>query len=82
MQALSLQAFRGRVMSIYSVLALGTTVMGGPLVGWVSHGGARGSRSGSPGSRRRCVASTLALGHVSSRELVGVEAPDVDIAVL
>jgi MFS family permease len=36
MQAVSLPAFRGRVMSIYSLLGLGSTVVGGPLVGWVS----------------------------------------------
>jgi MFS family permease len=36
MQSLSVQAFRGRVMSIYSMLALGTTVFGGPFVGWIS----------------------------------------------
>jgi MFS family permease len=36
MQSLSSQAFRGRVMSIYSLLGLGTTVFGGPFVGWVS----------------------------------------------
>lgn len=36
MQSLSIQAFRGRVMSMYSMLALGTTVFGGPFVGWVS----------------------------------------------
>ena len=36
MQSLSIQAFRGRVMSMYSLLGLGTTVVGGPLVGWIS----------------------------------------------
>jgi MFS family permease len=36
MQALSLPAFRGRVMSIYSLLGLGSTVFGGPFIGWVS----------------------------------------------
>jgi MFS family permease len=36
MQVLSDQAFRGRVMSMYSVLGLGTTVFGGPFVGLVS----------------------------------------------
>ena len=34
--ALSLPSFRGRVMSMYSLLALGSTVLGGPLVGWIS----------------------------------------------
>lgn len=36
MQSLSVQAFRGRVMSMYSLLGLGSTVIGGPLVGWIS----------------------------------------------
>jgi MFS family permease len=36
MQALSSREFRGRVMSIYSILGLGTTVVGGPLSGWIS----------------------------------------------
>lgn len=36
MQSLSAPAFRGRVMSIYSLLGLGTTVFGGPFVGWIS----------------------------------------------
>jgi MFS family permease len=36
MQSLSTREYRGRVMSIYSVLGLGTTVVGGPLVGWIS----------------------------------------------
>ena len=36
MQSLSTREFRGRVMSIYSILGLGTTVVGGPFVGLVS----------------------------------------------
>jgi MFS family permease len=36
MQSLSSREFRGRVMSIYSILGLGTTVVGGPFVGLVS----------------------------------------------
>jgi MFS family permease len=36
MQSLSLPSFRGRVMSMYSLLGLGSTVIGGPLVGWIS----------------------------------------------
>jgi len=35
MQVLSAPEIRGRVMAIYSMLTLGTTVIGGPLVGWV-----------------------------------------------
>ncbi|HUR76446.1 MAG TPA: MFS transporter [Acidimicrobiales bacterium] len=36
MQALSSREFRGRVMSIYSILGLGSTVVGGPFTGWLS----------------------------------------------
>jgi MFS family permease len=35
MQMSSAPHMRGRVMSIYSQLTLGTTVVGGPFVGWV-----------------------------------------------
>ena len=35
MQMWSAPDFRGRVMGIYSFLTLGTTVVGGPFVGWV-----------------------------------------------
>ena len=36
MQMWSRPDYRGRVMAIYSLLTLGMTVVGGPLVGWVS----------------------------------------------
>ena len=35
MQTRSLPRLRGRVMAIYTLLTLGTTVVGGPFVGWV-----------------------------------------------
>ena len=35
MQMWSVPEFRGRVMAIYSLLTLGSTVIGSPLVGWV-----------------------------------------------
>jgi len=35
MQISSVPQLRGRVMAIYSLLTLGTTVVGGPFVGWV-----------------------------------------------
>jgi MFS family permease len=35
MQMWSAPQFRGRVMAIYSMLTLGSTVVGGPLIGWV-----------------------------------------------
>jgi MFS family permease len=36
MQLWSAPEFRGRVMAVYSTLTMGTTVVGGPFVGWVS----------------------------------------------
>jgi MFS family permease len=42
LQLWSLPHFRGRVMAIYSLLTLGSTVVGGPFVGWVcQHWGPR-----------------------------------------
>ena len=35
MQLASEPQLRGRVMAIYMLLTLGTTVVGGPFVGWV-----------------------------------------------
>ena len=36
MQVWSAPQFRGRVMAIYTFLTMGSTVVGGPLVGWIS----------------------------------------------
>jgi len=36
MQVWTAPHFRGRVMALYTVLTLGSTVIGGPLVGWIS----------------------------------------------
>jgi len=36
MQVWTAPHFRGRVMAVYTVLTLGSTVIGGPLVGWIS----------------------------------------------
>jgi MFS family permease len=81
MQALSLQEFRGRVMSIYSLLALGTTVLGGPFVGWLSQQSSPRVAVGVAGAATILTVAILALGHVSSRQLVAIELPDVDTAV-
>jgi MFS family permease len=82
MQALSLQAFRGRVMAIYSVLALGSTVIGGPLVGWLSQQWSPRVALGVAGIATLVAAGILAPGRVSSRQMVGVEIPDVEPAVI
>ena len=57
MQMWSAPHFRGRVMGIYSFLTLGSTVIGGPFVGWVcQHWNPRWSRprrDGDGGDRDR-----------------------------
>lgn len=78
MQALSLQEFRGRVMSIYSVLALGSTVIGGPLVGWVSQQWSPRAAIAVAGGVTILTATILAVGRASSRQLVRVELPALD----
>ena len=82
MQALSSQAFRGRVMSIYSILGLGSTVVGGPLVGWLSQRWSPPVAVGVAGTVTIVVATILALRRVSSRPLAVTQAPDLDAAAL
>ena len=43
---------RGRVMALYSVVFLGSTPIGGPIVGWLAEVAGPRSGSCSPGSRR------------------------------
>ena len=82
MQVLSRQEFRGRVMAIYSLLGLGTTVLGGPLVGWVSQQWSPRVAVGLAGVATIITAATLALVRVSSRQVVGVELADIDPATV
>jgi MFS family permease len=78
MQALSHQAFRGRVMSMYSLLGLGTTVIGGPLVGLISQQWNPRVAVGVAGFATIVTAATLTLVRVSSaREVVTVDVVDV-----
>jgi predicted MFS family arabinose efflux permease len=60
MQAVSAPQFRGRVMAVYSTLTLGATLVGGPLMGWVS--GQWGARAGmgSAGAATLLAACVLA----------------------
>jgi MFS family permease len=73
MQALSRQEFRGRVMSIYSLLGLGTTVIGGPLVGAVSQQWSPRVAVGLAGVATILTAASLALVRASARQRVAVE---------
>ena len=78
MQALSLPEFRGRVMSIYSLLGLGTTVFGGPLVGFVSQQWSPRVAVELAGVATIVTAACLALTRVSSREFAPVALADID----
>jgi MFS family permease len=82
MQALSLQEFRGRVMAMYSLLGLGTTVLGGPFVGWVSQQWSPRVAVGLAGVTTIVTAATLALFRVSSRQLVAVDVAELDTATI
>jgi MFS family permease len=60
-------SLRGRVMALYSVVFLGTTPLGGPIVGWLSEVG--GPRAGlALGALAALVASALALWLARPRE--------------
>jgi len=67
MQALSLPSFRGRVMSMYSLLGLGSTVVGGPLVGWISQVWSPRVGIGVAGVATMVVAGSFALREVTER---------------
>lgn len=55
-------SMRGRVMSLWSVAFVGSTPIGGPLVGWIS--GSSGGRAGLATGAVSClVAAGLALAH-------------------
>lgn len=79
MQSLSVQAFRGRVMSIYSLLGLGSTVIGGPLVGWISQTWTPRVAMGVAGVATTSTALVLALATRPTTPLDPVDAP-VDAA--
>jgi MFS family permease len=82
MQALSLPQFRGRVMAIYSLLGLGTTVLGGPLVGWVSQQWSPRVAIEVAGVATIITATTLAFRRAPSRQPVRVDIADVEAAVI
>jgi MFS family permease len=73
MQIWSEPHIRGRVMSIYTLLTLGTTVVGGPFVGWVcEHWSPRGgiALAGVVTFGAALVASVLTRARLREHELV------------
>jgi MFS family permease len=77
MQMWSAPQFRGRVMAIYSLLTLGSTVIGGPFVGWVCQHWNPRAGIGLAGAVTVVAAATLAA---PRRRESGVEV-DVDVVV-
>jgi MFS family permease len=65
---------RGRVMSLWTVAFLGSTTIGGPLVGWFA--GFAGARWGLALGGLACLAATL-LGAFSLRRLRGSPGPAI-----
>jgi MFS family permease len=82
MQMWSAPDFRGRVMGIYSLLTLGTTVVGGPLAGWVcQHWNARAG-IGSAGLVTVLSAIALAVPLRRTRDVeLDVSAQPTDAAI-
>jgi hypothetical protein len=74
---------RGRVMALLSVAFLGSTPIGGPLVGWISE--LAGPRAGlGLGAVAAVATGVIALGVVRSRDVepVPVEPADLDVEPL
>ncbi|MCU1463667.1 MAG: transporter [Acidimicrobiales bacterium] len=69
MQMCSASHFRGRVMAIYSFLTLGTTVVGGPLMGWVCQRWSPRAGLGVAGAATVAAAVTLAVSARGAREV-------------
>jgi MFS family permease len=83
MQMWSAPHYRGRVMAIYSFLTLGSTVVGGPFVGWVCQHWSPRAGFGLAGTATLAAALTLAASSRSTRrvEVAAVAAPAiVDVA--
>lgn len=67
-------AFRGRVMALWSVVYLGSTPIGGPLVGWISE--QAGARAGVVVGAIATVATGIALLRSPRPETRPAELPD------
>jgi MFS family permease len=70
---------RGRVMALWAVAFLGSTPIGGPIVGWVSE--SLGGRAGLGLGALACAAAA-GLGALALRRLTGRPVPAVQPAVL
>ncbi|MBV8957889.1 MAG: MFS transporter [Actinobacteria bacterium] len=84
MQMWSRPDYRGRVMAIYSLLTLGMTVVGGPLVGWISQHWSPRISMGFAGAATFVTAAALRLaGSGRGAEVGGVVelAPTADAAL-
>ena len=85
MQSLSLPSFRGRVMSLYSLLGLGSTVGGGPLVGWISQTWNPRLAMGIAGLATAAAAATFTVRMARAapvRSVVGVDTPPTDLGIV
>jgi MFS family permease len=70
MQHWSAPQFRGRVMAVYSMLAMGTTIVGGPLMGWVSQRWSARAAMGVAGLVTMAAAAALTLAARRDREVI------------
>ncbi len=68
LQSHSSQEYRGRVMAIYTSLTLGTTVIGGPFVGWICQTWTPRAGIATAGAVSLAAATALHL-HTRSRHL-------------
>jgi MFS family permease len=77
MQVSSPAHVRGRIMSIYMLLTLGSTVVGGPFVGWVCQQWNPRAGLGLAGAVTVSAAAVLAAARVRARVTAGVLEPDL-----
>lgn len=72
MQMRSAPQFRGQVMAIYSLLTLGSTVVGGPFVGWVCQHWNPRIGLGMAGVATALTAAVLALPRARARPVLAI----------
>jgi MFS family permease len=80
MQLWSAPRFRGRVMAVYTMLAMGTTIVGGPLMGWVSQRWSARAGLGAAGAATLGTAAVLAAVARRDRDVVAGPAILADAA--